>query len=38
MAEDIDKDPVFLGKTAWEVGYVAERYSAVSFSKTKERG
>jgi peptide chain release factor 3 len=29
---------VFLGKTAWEIGYVAERYPKVSFLKTKERG
>jgi peptide chain release factor 3 len=38
MAEDIDGQPVFLGKTAWEIGYVAERYPDVTFQKTKERG
>jgi peptide chain release factor 3 len=38
MAEDIDKSPVFLGKTAWEVGYVTERYPAIRFLKTRERG
>jgi peptide chain release factor 3 len=38
MAEDIDQAPVFLGKTAWEINYVAERYPKVSFLKTKERG
>jgi peptide chain release factor 3 len=38
MAEDLDSDPVFLGKTAWEIGYVAERYPKVSFLRTKERG
>jgi peptide chain release factor 3 len=38
MAEDIDKQPVFLGKTAWELGYVAERYPKVRFLKTRERG
>jgi peptide chain release factor 3 len=38
MAEDIDGEPVFLAKSAWEIGYVAERYPKVSFGKTKERG
>jgi len=38
MAEDINQEPVFLGKTAWEIGYVAERYPKVSFQKTRERG
>jgi peptide chain release factor 3 len=38
MAEDIDQAAVFLGKTSWEIGYVAERYPNVSFTKTKERG
>jgi peptide chain release factor 3 len=38
MAEDIDGQPVFLAKTAWEMGYVAERYPKVSFQRTKERG
>jgi peptide chain release factor 3 len=38
MAEDIDQAPVFLGKTSWEINYVAERYPNVAFLKTKERG
>ena len=38
MAEDIDQAPVFLGKTAWEINYVAERYPKVAFLKTRERG
>jgi peptide chain release factor 3 len=38
MAEDIDQAPVFLGKTVWEINYVAERYPKVRFLKTKERG
>ena len=38
MAEDIDGQPVFLAKTAWEIGYVGERYPKVSFQRTKERG
>ncbi len=38
MAEDIDGQPVFLAKSAWEIGYVAERYPKVSFQRTKERG
>jgi len=38
MAEDIDSQPVFLGKSAWELGYVADRFPKVQFFKTKERG
>ena len=38
MAEDIDGAPVFLGKSAWEIGYVAERYPKVQLLKTRERG
>jgi len=38
MAEDIDGAPVFLAKSAWEIGYVGERYSKVAFGRTKERG
>jgi peptide chain release factor 3 len=38
MAEDIDGQPVFLAKSAWEIGYVGERYPQVAFQKTKERG
>jgi len=38
MAEDIDDQPVFLAKSAWEIGYVAERFPKVEFSRSKERG
>jgi peptide chain release factor 3 len=37
MAKDRDGNPVFLAKSAWEVGYVAERYPAVTFAATRER-
>ena len=37
MAADIDDQPVFLAKTAWETGYVAERYPKVAFARSKER-
>ncbi len=37
MAEDIDEQPVFLAKSAWEIGYVTERYPKVGFERTKER-
>ncbi|HYD45477.1 MAG TPA: peptide chain release factor 3, partial [Phenylobacterium sp.] len=37
MAVDIDDQPVFLGKSAWELGYIAERYPQVNFERTKER-
>jgi peptide chain release factor 3 len=38
MAVDIDDDTVFLAKSAWEIGYVAERYPYVKFLRTRERG
>ncbi|HEY2179081.1 MAG TPA: peptide chain release factor 3 [Caulobacteraceae bacterium] len=38
MASDIDGAPVFLAKSAWEIGYVAERYPNVAFERTRERG
>ena len=37
MAEDIDGQPVFLAKSAWEIGYVGERYPKVEFQRAKER-
>jgi peptide chain release factor 3 len=37
MATDIDDQPVFLAKTAWETGYVSERYPKVRFERAKER-
>jgi peptide chain release factor 3 len=38
MASDIDEEPVFLAKSAWEIGYVTERYPQVTFLRSKERG
>jgi peptide chain release factor 3 len=38
MAEDIDAQPVFLSKSGWETGYVAERYPGIAFARTRERG
>jgi len=38
MARDIDDAPVFLAKSSWEIGYVAERFPNVEFSRTRERG
>lgn len=37
MAKDRDGNPVFMAKSAWEVNYIAERYSKVAFSATRER-
>jgi peptide chain release factor 3 len=37
MATDRDGAPVFLAKSAWEVGYVAERFPKVKLLKTRER-
>jgi len=37
MANDIDAQPVFLAKSAWELGYVAERYPKLRFERAKER-
>jgi peptide chain release factor 3 len=37
MAADRDGAPVFLAKSAWEVGYVAERFPKVKLLKTRER-
>jgi len=38
MATDIDDQPVFLGKSSWEIGYVTERFPKVQFDRTRERG
>jgi peptide chain release factor 3 len=38
MGQDNDEQPVFLGKSSWEVGYVTERYPNVAFHRAKERG
>ena len=37
MAADRDGAPVFLAKSAWELGYVAEKFPNVTFLKTRER-
>jgi peptide chain release factor 3 len=37
MAKDRDGNPVFLAKSAWEVGYIADRYPKVTFAATRER-
>ena len=37
MAADRDGAPVFLAKSAWELGYVAEKFSGVKLLKTRER-
>lgn len=38
MAVDIDDQPVFLAKSAWEMGYVTEKFPKVAFYRTRERG
>ena len=38
MASDIDGAPVFIGKSAWEIGYLTDRFPKVAFERTKERG
>jgi peptide chain release factor 3 len=37
MATDRDGAPVFLAKSAWELGYVAEKFPKVKMLKTRER-
>ncbi|MGH6827559.1 MAG: peptide chain release factor 3 [Rhizomicrobium sp.] len=37
MAQDRDGAPVFLAKSAWALGYVAEKFPALGFLKTRER-
>ena len=37
MAKDRDGNPVFLAKSAWEVGYIHDRYPKVTFAATRER-
>ena len=37
MATDRDGAPVFLAKSAWEIGYVADKFPNVKFLKTRER-
>ena len=38
MAEDRDGAPVFLAKSNWELGYIADRNPGIRFTATKERG
>jgi peptide chain release factor 3 len=38
IADDINNDPVFLGKSSWEIGYVAEKFPNITFTRTRERG
>jgi peptide chain release factor 3 len=37
MASDRDGAPVFLAKSAWEIGYVIDRFPKLTFLKTRER-
>jgi peptide chain release factor 3 len=37
MAQDRDGAPVFLAKSQWELGYVAQKFPAMKFMKTRER-
>ena len=37
MAKDRDGNPVLMAKSAWEVGYLVERYPSVKFAATRER-
>ncbi|MGZ8364259.1 MAG: peptide chain release factor 3 [Caulobacteraceae bacterium] len=38
IASDIDGHAVFLAKSAWEIGYMTERFPKVGFARTRERG
>ena len=37
MADDVDGAPVFLGKSAWEIGYVQDKNPKIRFTNAKER-
>ncbi|WP_372785187.1 peptide chain release factor 3 [Phenylobacterium sp.] len=37
MGVDIDDQPVYLAKSAWDIGYATERYPKVRFERAKER-
>jgi peptide chain release factor 3 len=37
MATDRDGAPVFLAKSAWELGYVTDKLTKIKFAKTRER-
>jgi peptide chain release factor 3 len=38
MAEDIDGQPVYLAKSAWDINYAAEKHPNLGFHRAKERG
>ncbi len=38
IGADVDGALVFLAKSAWEIGYLAEQFGDVSFAATRERG
>ncbi len=38
IAHDLDQSLVLLAKSAWEIGYLAERFPKVTFARTRERG
>jgi peptide chain release factor 3 len=37
LAKDRDGDPVFMAKSAWDVGYQQDKHPELTFSATKER-
>jgi peptide chain release factor 3 len=37
MAADVDEAPVYLGKSAWEIGYVQDKNPKIRFAASKER-
>jgi peptide chain release factor 3 len=37
MGTDIDEQPVFLAKSAWDINYAADRYPKVRFERSRER-
>jgi len=37
MAEDLDGAPVYLAKSAWDVGYAQEKNPGLQFTSTRER-
>jgi peptide chain release factor 3 len=37
MATDVDEAPVYLGKSAWEIGYVQDKNPKIRFAASKER-
>jgi peptide chain release factor 3 len=38
IALDLDGRTVFLAKSAWEIGYLTERFPTLDFERTRERG